>query len=121
MSAITETVPGAEMVCILEFSAQPRDLANQPIAGGRRHFRIGEHVRYRSFFFKSTPEDNPTGYMAVFESIDRGDPKRYAARETFFVTLECWEGLRKHFAGGAPKRKPSKVAGNASRARAKDL
>jgi len=53
--------------------------------------------------------------------LDRTDPKRYAARETFFVTLECWEGLRKHFARGAAKKKPSNVTGNAPRARAKDL
>jgi hypothetical protein len=105
MSAITETEPGGEMVCILDFSAQPRDPDNQPIAGERRHFHIGERVRYRSSFFKSTPKDNPTGYMAVFEPVDRHDMKRYAAAQSYFVTLECWEELKKHFASAAARKK----------------
>ncbi len=105
MSAITETEPGGEMVCILDFSARPRDLDNQPIAGKLRHFHIGERVRYRGFFFKSTPEDNPSGYMAVFEPIDQEDENRYAAVQTYFVTLDCWEGLRKHFTKRGSKEK----------------
>ena len=98
MSAITETEPGGEMVCILEFSAQPRDGQARPIPGERRMFRIGERVRYLTHFFKNTPEDNPIGYMAVFEPLDPKDKKHYAATQTYFVSLDCWEGLKKHFA-----------------------
>jgi hypothetical protein len=44
------------------------------------------------------PEGNPVGYMAVFEPIDKADKNRYAAAQNYFFTLDCWEGLRKHFA-----------------------
>jgi len=93
-----ETEPGGEMICILGFSARPRGLDDQPIPGERRSFYVGERVRYVTFFYKKTPEDNPTGYMAVFEPLDPDDKNRYAASENYFVTLDCWEGLRKHFA-----------------------
>jgi hypothetical protein len=36
--------------------------------------------------------------MAIFEPIDKADKSRYAAAQNYFVTLDCWEGLRKHFA-----------------------
>jgi len=98
MSAIMETEPDGEMVCILGFSARPRGLDDQPIPGARRSFHVGERVRYVTFFYKQTPEDNPTGYMAVFEPLDPEDKNRYAASQNYFVTLDCWEGLRKHFA-----------------------
>jgi hypothetical protein len=98
MSAIMETESGGEMICILGFSARPRGLDDQPVPGERRSFRVGERVRYVTFFYKKTPKDNPTGYMAVFEPLDLEDENRYAASESYFVTLDCWEGLRKHFA-----------------------
>jgi hypothetical protein len=98
MSAITETEPGEEMVCVLGFSARPRGPDNEPIPGQRRTFRVGERVRYVTCFYKGTPEDNPTGYMAVFEPLESEDKNRYAATQNYFVTLDCWEGLRKHFA-----------------------
>lgn len=71
MSAITETEPGGEMVCIVAFSARPRDSDNRPLAGPRRGLRVGEHVRSLDSFFKDSPTDNPTGYMVVFEPRDR--------------------------------------------------
>ncbi|MGP0067237.1 MAG: hypothetical protein ACLQGP_27040 [Isosphaeraceae bacterium] len=98
MSAITETEPGGEMVCIQSFSARPRDVDDAPIPGIRRDFQVGERVRFISSYFKKTPQDNPTGYMAVFEPLDRRDKNRYAATQDYFVALECWEGLKKHFA-----------------------
>jgi hypothetical protein len=98
MSAITETQPGGEMVCILEFSARARDRDNQPIPGARRSFHVGERVRYVTFYYKDMPPDNPTGYMAVFEPLRSKDKNRYAATQDYFVSLDCWEGLRKHFA-----------------------
>jgi hypothetical protein len=97
MSAITETQPGGEMVCIVEFSARPRGPENQPVPGPRRDFHIGERVRYIASFFKATPEDNPTGYMAIFEPLDQESPGRYVATQNYFVSLDCWEGLREHF------------------------
>jgi hypothetical protein len=98
MSVITETEPGGEIVCILSFSARPRDSDNGPMPDARRDFQVGERVRYISSFFKKTPEDNPTGHMVVFEPVDGRDKNRFAATQTYFVTLECWEGLKKHFA-----------------------
>src|SRR5271155_2107790 len=98
MSVITETEPGGEIVCILSFSARPRDPDNGPIPGARRDFHVGERVRYISWFLKNTPVDNPTGHMVVFEPLDGRDRNHYAATQNDFVTLECWEGLRKHFA-----------------------
>jgi hypothetical protein len=98
MSVITETEPGGEIVCILSFSARPRDSDNGPKPDARREFHVGERVRYISSFLKKTPEDNPTGHVVVFEPFDGGDKNRYAAIQNYFVTLECWEGLKKHFA-----------------------
>ena len=97
MSAITETEPGGEIVCIVGFSARPRGAENQPIPGSWRKFQIGERVRYLTYSYKDTPTDNPTGYMAVFEPIDREDQARYTATQNYFVSLDCWEGLRQHF------------------------
>jgi hypothetical protein len=97
MSAINETEPGGEMVCILGFSARPRGLDNQRIPSARRSFQVGERVRYVTFFYKDTPQDSPTGYMAVFEPLHSEDKNRYAATQDYFVTIDCWEGLRKHF------------------------
>ena len=70
---------------------------NQPIPSNGRKFQIGERVRYITYSYKDTPTDNPTGYMAVFEPIDRKDQTRYTATQNYFVSLDCWEGLRQHF------------------------
>jgi hypothetical protein len=98
MSAITETQPGGEMVCILGFSARAQGRDKQPLPAVRRSFQVGERVRYITFFYKHTPTDNPTGCMAVFEPLGSKDKNRYAATQDYFVSLDCWEGLRKHFA-----------------------
>jgi hypothetical protein len=98
MSAIAETEPGGEMVCILDFEARPRDINDQPIAGKRRAFTTGEHVRYIRHFFVAKPEDNPIGYMAIFRSMDAKDDNLYGARHDYFVSLDCWENLKEHFA-----------------------
>ncbi len=73
MSAITETEPGGEMVCILEFSARPRSRKNKATPGVRRSFHVGERVGYITFLYKDTPADNPTGYMAVFQPLGSKD------------------------------------------------
>jgi hypothetical protein len=97
MSAITETEPGGDMVCIVEFEARPRNATNEPVAGKRRRFSTGEHVRYIRQFFVNTPEDNPIGYMAIFEPLDPNDRTEYGATQVYFVSLECWENLRAYF------------------------
>jgi hypothetical protein len=63
----------------------------------RIKFQIGEQVRYITYSYKDTPTDRPTGYMAVFEPIDRQDQARYTATQNYFVSLDCWDGLRRHF------------------------
>jgi hypothetical protein len=98
MGAISETEPGGEMVCIVGFEARPRDDDDRPIAGRRRTFSIGERVRYVRHFFIDQPEDNPVGPMAVFEALDPDDKKSYGATQAYFVSLECWEGLKSYFA-----------------------
>ena len=117
MSVITETEPGGEMVCILGFSARPRGRDNQPIASAQRTFRVGERVRYVTFFYKNTPHDNPTGFMAVFEPLHSADKNRYAATQDYFVTADCWEGLRKYFASA----RRALVGTNSSGKRAKKI
>jgi hypothetical protein len=96
MSAIAETEPGGEMVCILGFSARPRGPDGQRIPGAQRRFHVGERVRFIAFFYDATPEDNPVGYMAIFQPEDPADTNQYAATQSYFVTLDCWEGIRGH-------------------------
>jgi hypothetical protein len=98
MSAITETEPGQEMVCILGFEVRPRIGEGQPNPGPYRAFSVGEYVRYVSHFFVSKPEDNPIGYMAVFQPIDPKDNNKYEATQDYFVSLDCWEALNEYFA-----------------------
>jgi hypothetical protein len=98
MSAITETEPGGEMVCIIDFEARPRDDNGRPIAEQRRSFSTGEHVRYLGHIFVDAPDDNPGGYLAILQPLDPQNQHRYGATESYFVTLDCWEGLRRYFA-----------------------
>lgn len=98
MSVRNETEPGGEIVCIQEFSARPRGQDRESTKAMRRTFRVGERVRYVESYFKETPEDNPTGYMIVFEPLRSKDGPRYDAVETNFVTPECCEGLKTYFA-----------------------
>jgi hypothetical protein len=101
MSATSETEPGGEMVCIVAFSARPRDSENRLAPGPRREFRVGEHVRLVSSFFKDSPADNPTGSMAVFEPIGEEGRGPFVATETYFVSLDCWAGLEDYFRGSS--------------------
>jgi hypothetical protein len=36
--------------------------------------------------------------MAIFQPLDPRDENRYAATQVYFVSLDCWEGLKKQFA-----------------------
>jgi hypothetical protein len=96
MSAILETEPGGELVCIEPFSAPPEEAP--PGAKPRRTFRIGERVRYVGYYQDDRLKDNPAGWMVLFESTGSRGRDRYAATQTYFVTTECWEALKKYFA-----------------------
>lgn len=104
MSVIIESQKGDELICIEEFSGSPQGVTRS--WDTRRTFRVGEHVRYVSFFQDEHDKDIPgLGWMVVF---DAADGKRYAATQTYFVTQECWEGLRKHFAKRTRRKSSAK-------------
>jgi hypothetical protein len=94
MSVILESQAGVPLIIIEEFHASPH---GEPFAWETsRRFRVGERVRYVSFFQDPHDKDLPgLGWMVVF---DAADGKRYAATQTYFVTEECWQGLKKFFA-----------------------
>ena len=98
MGAITETAPGGEMVCIVGFEARPRDLDGRSIAGSRRAFFPGERVRYVKHVHVGKPEDNPLGYMAIFQPLGTSEDHFYGGVQDYFVSLDCWETLKEHFA-----------------------
>lgn len=94
MSVILESQAGDELIIIEEFNGSPQ---GETFSWDTSHrFRIGERVRYVSFFqdehFKAHPG---LGWMVVF---DAADGKRYAAIQSYFVTEECWKRLKKFFA-----------------------
>jgi hypothetical protein len=93
MSAISETEVGGEIVCIGSFSGCPH--GETPSWETRRRFRVGERVRYAGYYQDENLKDNSAGWMVLF---DAADGKRYRATQTFFVSVECWEGLKKYFA-----------------------
>lgn len=114
MSVITETEPGGELVCIVAFSARPRDPESRPLPGPRREFRVGEHVRFIGSLFKDTPSDNPVGHMVIFEPFGDDVPAQYTAVQSDFVSLDCWEGLASYFRGAASAQKSRGSKANAS-------
>jgi hypothetical protein len=93
MSVILEAQPGDEIVCIEEFSASPQGEAFSWDTS--RTFRVGDRIRYAGSYLDPHFQDRPVGWMVVFDADDR---KRYAATHTYFVTDECWQGLKKFFA-----------------------
>jgi hypothetical protein len=111
MSAILETEPGGELVCIMPFSAMPKDAT----AGSkRRSFRIGERVRYVGYYQDKNLADNPAGWMVLFESNESKGPRRFAATQTYFVMTESWEALKKYFAKGL-MREPQRAVSHPMR------
>jgi hypothetical protein len=93
MSVIIESQAGDELVCIEQFSATPQGV---PFCWDTCHtFRVGERIRYVSCYRDEYFKDHPVGWMVVF---DGEDGRRYAATQTYFVTQECWRGLKKSFA-----------------------
>jgi hypothetical protein len=90
MSVILECQVGDEFVCIQAFQASPE---GEPFSWATcRHFRIGERLRYVGS--KQDPRliDRPNEWMVVFEAADK---KRYAATQTYFVTEDCWQRIKK--------------------------
>ena len=105
MSVIVEAAAGDELVCIEAFSASPQGESFSWDTS--RTFRVGERVRYAGFYQDQHFQDRPVGWMVTFDATDG---KRYAATQTYFVTEECWRGLKKFFARRLlrePKRRQS--------------
>jgi hypothetical protein len=108
MSPILESQFGDEIVCVTEFSASPHG-EGFPWETGRT-FRIGERLRYADSYRDEHFQDQPTGWMILF---DASDGKRYHATQTYFVTMECWRGLKRFFARRLlrdPRRRDSNPA-----------
>ncbi len=93
MSVILESQPGDDLICIQEFSASPDGEGFSWDTS--RTFRVGERVRYVSFRQDPNRADQPACWMVI---CDAADGKQYAATQTYFVTEECWRGLKRFFA-----------------------
>jgi hypothetical protein len=93
MSVINDSQAGDELICLEEFTGPP--IGVRPGPETSRTFRVGERVRYVSFYRDQNLHDNPVCWMVIF---DAANGKRYAATQTYFVTEDCWQGLKKFFA-----------------------
>jgi hypothetical protein len=93
MSVITDSQPGDELVCIEAFHACPE--GEEFRWQDSRKFRIGERVRYIDFFQNPNLLDNPVCWMVQFDALDG---RRYSATQTYFVTVESWDRLKRYFA-----------------------
>jgi hypothetical protein len=103
VSVLLECQPGDEFVCIQAFHASPEGEAFS--WDTCRHFRIGERLRYVAGKQEPRLVDRPNEWMIVFEAADG---KRYAATQTYFVTAESWQRIKKVLARRLlrePKRK----------------
>jgi hypothetical protein len=90
MSVILECQPGDEFVCIQAFHASPD---GESFSWDTcRHFRVGERLRYLDSKRDPRWADRPNGWLVVFEATDG---KRYAAIQTYFVTEDCWQRIKK--------------------------
>jgi hypothetical protein len=94
MSVILESQAGDEVIAIQEFHATALGVAFS--WDNSRRFRVGERVRYLGFDQDQHFKDHPgLGWTIHFEA---SNGQRYAATQTYFVTEECWQGLKKFFA-----------------------
>jgi hypothetical protein len=93
MSVILESQVGDEIVCIEEFHASPD--GNPFSWDTSSQFRVGERLRYQGSRLDPHFKELPNGWLVVFKA---SDGKLYAATQTYFVTLECWKGIKKQFA-----------------------
>jgi hypothetical protein len=93
MNVILESEKGDELVCIQSFLACPDGI---PFTSAESHkFHVGDRVKYLSFRRNARLKDSPAGWQVVFTADDGKD---YTATQTFFVTKECWKGLKEFFA-----------------------
>ncbi len=90
MSVILECQAGDEFVCIQGFHASPDGESFS--WDSSRHYRVGERLRYLGGKQNPHLADRPNEWMVVFEAADG---KRYAATQTYFVTEECWQRIKK--------------------------
>jgi hypothetical protein len=94
MSVIQDSQAGDEIIIIQPFHASPE--GERFSWENSRHFRVGERVHYLGFLQDQYYKDHPgLGWMVRFQTAD-GKP--YSATQTYFVTEECWQGLKKFFA-----------------------
>ena len=93
MSPILETQVGEEIVCIGEFSASPHGEGFSWETS--RDFHVGERLRFAGHYRDDHYKDHPTAWMVLF---DAPDGQRYSATQTYFVTTDCWRGLKRFFA-----------------------
>jgi hypothetical protein len=93
MSVILECQPGDEFVCIQAFHASPDGESFSWDTS--RKFRPGDRLRYVECRQNTQFSGRPNEWMVVFEA---GDNKRYSATQTYFVTTECWKGIKQFFA-----------------------
>ena|SRR2546426_2769172 len=103
MSVALECLKGDPFYCLESFYGCPQ---GEPFSWKRsRRFKVGERLYFVSAYLDEHFKEHPTGWMIVF---DAADGKRYAATQIYFVTEECWEGLKAHLAGKARKAAPVK-------------
>jgi hypothetical protein len=94
MSVLQEAQPDDEIVIIQQFNTSP-DGEGFSWQTSRR-FGVGEQVRFVHFRQDAHYKDHPgLGWTVVF---DTADGKRYAATQTYFVTEEWWQNLKRFFA-----------------------
>jgi hypothetical protein len=108
MSVIVDCQPGDRFFCIGEFHASPdgEDFSWET----SRKFRVGERLRYVGSRQNSNSKDRSTAWFVVF---DAANGKRYAATQTYFVTEEEWQALKKHFSRRLLRQPPKKRTGRA--------
>ena len=88
-----ESQAGNELIIIAPFCASPDGECFSSETW--YEFRIGERVRYLGYFQHQHYKDLPgLGWMVRFEAANN---KQYAATQTYFVTEDCWQGLKKFF------------------------
>jgi hypothetical protein len=94
MSVIVDSLAGDELIVLEAFHACPEGEAFS--WENSHHFRVGERVRYLGFLQNQHYKDHPgLGWTVRFQLADG---KKYVATQTYFVTEECWQGLKKFFA-----------------------
>ena len=107
MSVIVDCQPGDRFYCIGEFHASPDGQGFSWQTS--RKFRVGDRFRYLGFRQNANSKDRPTGWFVVFEA---GNGKRYAATQTYFVTEDEWECIKKYFVRRAVRQQKWQQVGS---------